>query len=119
MTTPGPGYWRLLDSAREEYVPTAGGAMVIDLDKAREALRQLRAAADQLSDLRDRFALPSIQAPGADVVSRNAAEQANRMIFAGRYYLRRWHEDLLAGMVALEQQIAGYEAVDRASSSRA
>jgi hypothetical protein len=113
MTTPNLGYARLLDNAQEGYTPVlTGRSLAIDVERAREVVARLRGVADLVAEQHRSLNTVVVTAPGLDAVSRNAALQATRMIFAGRAYMRSWHDDLIAGIRALEQQIADYESAD-------
>jgi hypothetical protein len=48
-------------------------------------------------------------------VSVNAAKQSSVMIGNAQAYLAQWRQDLIRAAEALEQQAAGYVAVDRAA----
>jgi len=112
VTTPDLSLVRQMDNAQEGYRPVAGGVLSVDVERARLVVGELRAVADDLAAISAETALLHVLPPGADAVSRNAAAQATKMILASRAYLRRWQQDLRAGIEALEQQIADYERVD-------
>ncbi|MCF7553321.1 hypothetical protein [Pseudonocardia sp. WMMC193] len=119
MTAPNVGYARLLDHAQEGYAPVlTGRALAIDVERAREVVGRLEAVADELRSEVERLAMIQVVPPGHDPVSRNAAAQSDRMIFASRAYLRSWHDDVVAGIDALRQQIADFVEADRRNAAR-
>jgi hypothetical protein len=112
--------WRTWESTQDTLAPSPSvtGTMSIDIERAREALIRLCGVADAVSDQHRSLNTVVVTAPGTDRVSRNVAEQATRMIFAARAYLRSWHDDLVAGIRALEQQINDYESADGRNAAR-
>ncbi|SDG58984.1 PE domain-containing protein [Pseudonocardia oroxyli] len=120
MTAPNVGYARLLDHAQEGYVPVlTGRALAIDVERAREVVGRLEAVADEVFRLGQSLGVVRVTPPGADEVSKNAAQQSDRMVMAGREYLRSWYESLVAASNALRQQIDDYARVDEQNDSRA
>lgn len=112
MTTPDPSLVRQMDNAQEGYRPVAGGVLSVDVERARAAIRELRAIAEEVASVSAGTGFEAIVPPASDEVSTNAAAQATRMVFAARSYLRQWHSDLRAGITALERQVADYEQAD-------
>lgn len=120
MTAPNVGYARLLDHAQERYAPVlTGRALAIDVERAREVVGRLEAVADEVGELVSSLALMHVTAPGADVVSRNAARQGSKMVIAARSYLETWHRDLMNAIVSLRQQVHDYESADSRNAARA
>jgi hypothetical protein len=113
--------WRKWESAQDTLAPTPGGsrALSIDVERAREAVRRLEAVADQVFHLGQGLGVIRVSPPGADEVSRNAAAQSDRMVIAGRDYLRAWYGSLVSAAEALRQQIDDYSRADEQNSSRA
>ena len=118
MTTPDLGLMRQMDNAQEGYRAAPGGVLSVDVERARAVVAQLREVADEVAAISRGMAFARIDAPASDEVSRNAAAQATTMMLSARTYLRRWQEDLVAGIGALEQQISDYEHTDRAAIDR-
>jgi hypothetical protein len=111
---------RLWDAAQERYVPAVTGRGVrMDVEKARGVVREMESLADQLTTIYTEIQPLTIVPAGSDKVSVNVAGQAVQMMIASREFLTSWHSDIRAGIDALTQQIAEYQAVDQQNSARA
>jgi hypothetical protein len=90
----------------------------MDVEKARGVVRELETLADHVAELDRDLRFRHVTPPGEDQVSRNVADQSDRMLTAGRAYLASLHNDLLDAVAALRVQIDAYEDGDQRNAAR-
>jgi hypothetical protein len=78
----------------------------------------LETLADHVAELDRDLRFRHVTPPGEDQVSRNVADQSDRMLTAGRAYLASLHNDLLDAVAALRVQIDAYEDGDQRNAAR-
>lgn len=113
--------WRRWESAQDTLAPSpsAGRALSIDVERAREVVGRLEAAADEIRRQAESMLAIQVSPPGSDVVSRNAAAQCDNMIFAARRFLESWHGNVVYAAQAIQQQTEDYVRIDEQNLRRA
>jgi hypothetical protein len=105
-----------------DAVPTVGGApgqVGLEPEVARAFSARLGEVIESLAQAETLFSPLAMSMPSQDLVSSNASKQALRMISDARAYVETWRGQLGAARLALESQLAAYEAVERQNETQA
>lgn len=109
-------------SAWETWATQGGigspGGFWLDPEAARECVKQMRQALDDLGDLRNDLVAYRILPTPRDEISTSFARNCAVAIKDARDFFIAWHGQLEAAIDAMEQQIKSYESTEEQNRQR-